>query len=102
MISGFKLLMRMPPGSMGCVQDKPLSDQHKQGHGEVTISLSRAAVCSSAGKKVSSASSDRVMSTGVPNTMVVEKKLNTSVPRRIRSGIATLSAEIGAERAGIG
>ena len=42
------------------------------------ISRNRLAVNSSAGKKVSSASSDSVMSTGVPNTIVVEMKLSTS------------------------
>ena len=61
----------------------------------------RSAVRSSAGKKVSSASSCSVMSTGVPNTMVVEMKLSTSPLSRSLKGIATLSAETGPERAGI-
>ncbi len=55
---------------------------------------------SSAGKNVSSASSDSVMSTGVPNTMVVEKKLRTSPSWRSLKGIATLSFDRGAARAG--
>ena len=66
------------------------------------IARIRSAVCSSAGKNVSSASSDSVMSTGVPNTMVVEMKLRTSPSWRSLKGIATLSADSGAERAGIG
>ena len=66
------------------------------------ISRIRCAVRSSAGKKVSSASSDSVTSTGVPNTMVVEKKLSTSPWCRHLKGIETLSDESGAERAGIG
>src|SRR4029079_6812444 len=43
-----------------------------------------AAVAGSAGKKVSRANSDRVMSTGVPKTVVVLMKLSTaaSVARR--------------------
>src|SRR6476660_3438453 len=66
------------------------------------IARSRPAVSSSAGKKVSSASSDRVISTGVPKIIVVEIKLSTSPLSRILKGIATLSAESGADRAGIG
>src|ERR1700729_3832863 len=62
----------------------------------------RSAVRSSAGKKVSSASSDSVMSTGVPKIMVVEKKLKMSPSSRILKGIATLSDDSGPERAGIG
>ena len=42
------------------------------------------------------------MSTGVPNTIVVEKKLKISPWWRILKGIATLSDDNGAERAGIG
>ena len=62
----------------------------------------RSAVRSSAGKKVSSASSDSVISTGVPKIMVVEMKLSTSPSSRILKGIATLSDDSGPERAGIG
>src|SRR3954454_17128432 len=62
----------------------------------------RSAVRSSAGKNVSSASSDNVTSTGVPKIMVVDIKLNISSPNRILNGIATLSVDNGAERAGIG
>ena len=62
----------------------------------------RPAVNSSAGKNVSSASSDSVMSTGVPKIMVVELKLSTSPLSRSLNGIATLSDDSGAERAGIG
>ena len=58
------------------------------------IALMNAAVFSSAGKKVSSASSDRVTSTGVPKIMVVEMKLSTSLPNRIWKGIATESARL--------
>src|SRR5258708_755595 len=63
---------------------------------------SLSAVKSSAGKKVSSAISDSVISIGVPKIMVVEIKLSTSPPSRILNGIATLSAMSGAERTGIG
>src|SRR5258708_29023617 len=62
----------------------------------------RSAVKSSAGKNVSSASSDSVISTGVPKIIVVEKKLKMSPPSRILNGIATLSDDSGADRAGIG
>jgi len=62
----------------------------------------RSAVSSSAGKNVSIASSDSVTSTGVPKIMVVEMKLRTSPSSRILKGIATLSADSGADRAGIG
>src|SRR5262249_31112595 len=65
------------------------------------ISCNRRAVNSSAGKKVSSASSCSVMSTGVPNTMVVEMKLSTSPWWRSLNGIATLSGGSGPDRAGI-
>jgi hypothetical protein len=44
----------------------------------LTASLNTLAVCSSAGKKVSSASSASVMSIGVPNTVVVLMKLSTT------------------------
>jgi hypothetical protein len=43
-----------------------------------------------------------VTSTGVPKIMVVDMKLSTSSPNRILNGIATLSAENRAARAGIG
>jgi hypothetical protein len=43
-----------------------------------------------------------VMSNGVPNTIVVEIKLSTSSPSRIRNGTATASGATGAARAGIG
>ena len=56
------------------------------------IDRSRSAVKSSAGKNVSTAISDSVMSTGVPKIIVVEMKLSTSSSSRIRNGIATLSA----------
>ncbi len=62
----------------------------------------RSAVKSSAGKNVSSANSDSVISTGVPKIMVVEIKLKTSPLSRILKGIATLSDDSGADRAGIG
>ena len=62
----------------------------------------RPAVNSSAGKNVSSASSASVMSTGVPKIMVVEIKLSTSPLSRSLNGIATLSDDSDAERAGIG
>ena len=58
----------------------------------------RSAVSSSAGRNVSSASSDSVMSTGVPKIMVVEMKLRTSSLCRSLKGIATLSDDSGAER----
>src|SRR6266576_751084 len=66
------------------------------------IARIRSAVKSSAGKNVSSASSDSVISTGVPKIMVVEIKLNTSPSSRILQRIATLSDDSGADRAGIG
>src|ERR1700724_1600471 len=62
----------------------------------------RFAVNSSAGKNVSSASSDSVMSTGVPKIMVADIKLKVSPSKRSLKGIATLSAGSGADRAGIG
>ena len=52
------------------------------------------AVRSSGGKNVSSANSDKVMSTGVPKIIVVEMKLSTSPPSRSLKGIATLSEDI--------
>src|SRR5580704_18914589 len=67
------------------------------------IACMRIAVKSSAGKNVSSASSDSVISTGVPNTIVVEMKLSTSPLWRSFRGIATwLSGGSGPLRAGIG
>ena len=74
----------------------------ERGHSFAAILRIRSAVSSSAGKNVSSASSDSVMSTGVPKIIVVEIKLNTSPPSRILKGIATLSDDSGPERAGIG
>src|SRR6202035_2146415 len=66
------------------------------------IACIRAAVRSSAGKNVSSASSDSVTSTGVPKIIVVDIKLKISSPNRILNGIATVSDASGADRAGIG
>jgi hypothetical protein len=66
------------------------------------IARIRTAVRSSAGKNVSTASSDSVISTGVPKIIVVEKKLRTSPSSRILKGIATLSEDSGAARAGNG
>ena len=62
----------------------------------------RSAVNSSAGKNVSSASSESVTSTGVPKIIVADMKLSTSLPNRNLNGIATLSAGNGADLAGIG
>ena len=50
---------------------------------------SSSAVAASAGKKVSSASSDRVTSTGVPNTVVVLMKDSTPCAVRNWNGTAT-------------
>jgi hypothetical protein len=46
-------------------------------------------VVASAGKKVSSASSESVMSTGVPKTVVVLKSDNVPISVRRRSGTTT-------------
>jgi hypothetical protein len=48
-----------------------------------TIALTIAIVAGSAGNSISSASSDRVTSVGVPNTVVVLR--NETVPRRVSS-----------------
>lgn len=68
-------------------------------------SLSRSAVCPSAGKNVSIASSDNVTSTGVPNTVVVEMKLSlpTGDSMTIGTAIGTAgAAQIGPFDAGAG
>src|SRR5258708_34101588 len=57
----------------------------------------RSAVKSSAGKNVSSASSDSVISTGVPKIIVVEKKLKVSPSSRILKGIQTWSGGSGTD-----
>src|SRR6516165_7155899 len=66
------------------------------------IARIRSAVSSSAGKNVSSASSESVMSTGVPKIIVADMKLRISPSNLSLNGIATLSAGNGADRAGIG
>ena len=92
--------------SMAAIMRRTLSAVNvRRGHVYVKLAAIfriRWAVKSSAGKNVSSASSDSVMSTGVPKIIVVEIKLKTSPLSRILKGIATLSAGSGPERAGIG
>ena len=65
---------------------------------------SNAAVSASAGKKDSMASSDRVTSVGVPNTVVVERKLSrpTGESRIIGTAIGTGPAGPGILDAGAG
>ena len=59
----------------------------------------RSAVRSSAGKNVSSASSDSVISTGVPKIIVVEIKLSTSI-QAIATGAFAELQYIGLRKSG--
>src|SRR5690606_25148993 len=97
-----------PPGSVGSprtgvpdqVREHGPEVSGVQGRGQASCTLpvpdnhptpfrSAAAVAASAGKKVSSASSDRVMSMGVPKMVVVLNRLRISSPARSRSGTTT-------------
>src|SRR5512135_2967431 len=100
--SGFGALMGKPLLSWS-PRDKPPGTREQATYGRLVASLrNRSAVNSSAGKNVSSASSDSVTSTGVPKIIVADMKLRTSPPNRSLKGIATLSGGNGADRAGIG
>ena len=53
------------------------------------VAWSSAALSASAGKKASIASSDSVMSSGVPNTVVIDRNESTPASVSISSGTAT-------------